>query len=102
MILGVRSITSIFIGAGGATDGTYISLGPDESTTPWEISFERGLHLILLSAWIVLLMAFPTRKLYELMIKSDLEKHAAVYYDGRLIHILASGLAALLIPLILQ
>jgi len=33
MILGVRSITSIFIRAGGAIDGTYISLGSDGSTT---------------------------------------------------------------------
>jgi len=53
---------------------------------------------VVLFAWIIFLTTLLTRKLYEFMIGRGLEHGVAVYYNRKVIHILAGGLVAFISP----
>lgn len=53
---------------------------------------------IVLFAWIIFLITFLTRKTYEYMRGHGLPENVAIYYNRKIIHILAGGLAAIVIP----
>jgi dolichol kinase len=53
---------------------------------------------IILFAWVVFLVTFLTRKTYEYMRKRGLPENVAVYYNRKIVHILAGGLVAVIIP----
>lgn len=52
----------------------------------------------ILFTWIVFLVTFLTRKTYTLMRRKGLQERVAIYYNRKIIHILAGGLAALIVP----
>lgn len=62
-------------------------------------TFQEILIAFILFAWILFLTGFLTRKIYEFMIRRGLEYGVAVYYNRKIIHILAGGLVAFIAPL---
>jgi len=63
------------------------------------ISFQEVVVTAILFTWILLLIGFLTKKLYVFMVKrSKLEHRVAVYYNRKIIHIFAGGLAAFACP----
>lgn len=54
---------------------------------------------LLLFLWIIFLVKVLTRKLYDFMMKHNFEHNVAVYYNRKIIHILAGGLCALVVPI---
>lgn len=55
-----------------------------------------------LFAWVLFVSLYLARKIYEKMVARGVEHHVAVYYNRKLIHILAGGLVAVLIPYLLN
>ena len=53
---------------------------------------------VILLAWVIFLVTFLTKKTYEYMKKRGLPENVAVYYNRKIIHILAGGLVAVIIP----
>jgi len=66
------------------------------------ISFEEIIATIVLFGWIIVVVMFLTKKLYNVMIGKKLAHNVAVYYNRKIIHILAGGLVAFLTPLIFK
>jgi len=63
------------------------------------ISFQEAVATAILFTWILLLIGFLTKKLYVFMIKKNKLQHGvAVYYNRKIIHIFAGGLAAFACP----
>jgi len=62
------------------------------------ISLQEVIIAIAFFAWILLLTSFLTRKLYDLMVGRGLEHGVAIYYNRKIIHILAGGLVAFIAP----
>ena len=63
------------------------------------ISFQEVVATAILFTWILLLISFLTKKLYVFMVKRNkLEHEVAVYYNRKIIHIFAGGLAAFACP----
>ena len=62
------------------------------------ISLREVIIAIAFFAWILLLTSFLTRKLYDLMVGRGLEHGVAIYYNRKIIHILAGGLVAFIAP----
>ncbi|MEM1966080.1 MAG: hypothetical protein QXH12_08200 [Candidatus Caldarchaeum sp.] len=60
------------------------------------------LATIALFAWVLFVSLFLTRKIYEKMVAKGVEHHVAVYYNRKIIHILAGGLVAILVPYVLN
>lgn len=59
--------------------------------------FEISVTMVLL-AWVVFLVTFLTKKTYLFMMKKGLPDNVAIYYNRKIIHILAGGLVAVIIP----
>ncbi len=53
---------------------------------------------IVLFSWIIFLIIFLTKKTYEYMRRRGLPENVAIYYNRKIIHILAGGLAAIVVP----
>ena len=58
---------------------------------------EIGLATVLF-VWIVILVGFLTKFFYEALVKRGVEERVVIYYNRKIIHILAGGLAAILVP----
>ncbi|MEM1660446.1 MAG: dolichol kinase [Candidatus Bathyarchaeia archaeon] len=63
------------------------------------IEFEEILATAILFAWVIFVVAFLTRKLYDLMVKHGFEGNIAIYYNRKVIHVLTGGFVALIVPL---
>ena len=56
--------------------------------------------------WIIILTiytisaAFLTKKTYDLMINRGIRKKDAIYYNRKLVHILAGGVVTLIVPIV--
>ncbi len=66
------------------------------------ISFEEIAATIILFAWIIFIVKFLTKKVYNAMMKRNFARNVAIYYNRKIIHILAGGLVAFLVPLIFK
>ncbi|MEM2430823.1 MAG: dolichol kinase [Candidatus Bathyarchaeia archaeon] len=53
---------------------------------------------LLLLSWVIFVVMVLTKRLYGLMRKRGLEHNVAIYYNRKIIHILAGGLCALIVP----
>jgi phytol kinase len=58
---------------------------------------EEALETILLFAWVIFVAMFLTRRLYNYMTSCGVEHYVAVYYNRKVIHILAGGLCAVIV-----
>ncbi|MEM1769594.1 MAG: dolichol kinase [Nitrososphaerota archaeon] len=63
-----------------------------------EILFSEVLVTVVLFVWVVFLVTFLTKRIYEFMKKRGLRDNVVVYYNRKIIHILAGGLVAIIIP----
>jgi hypothetical protein len=62
------------------------------------IDFKDIAAAFLLLSWVIFVVMVLTRKLYDFMRKRGLEHNVAVYYNRKVIHILAGGFCALIVP----
>lgn len=63
-----------------------------------QISLSEVLATVILFIWVIFLVTFLTKKLYEIMIRHGLKDNVAIYYNRKIIHVLAGGLVAVIIP----
>ena len=66
------------------------------------ISFEEIAATVILFAWIIFIVRFLTKRVYNAMMKRNFACNVAIYYNRKIIHILAGGLVAFLVPLIFK
>ena len=62
------------------------------------ISIEEVGLAVALFIWIMILTGFLTKRLYEAMVRRGVKERVAIYYNRKVIHILAGGLVAVLAP----
>jgi dolichol kinase len=62
------------------------------------IHVEEVAVTMLLLSWVIFVVVFLTRKTYDFMVRRKVEHNVAVYYNRKIIHVLAGGLCALIIP----
>jgi len=66
------------------------------------ISFEEVLATVLLISWVVFVVTVLTKNLYGWMRSRGVEHNAAVYYNRKVMHLLAGGLCAVAVPFIFK
>ena len=54
----------------------------------------------LLFSWVVFVVTFLTKKVYDLLIKQGMKPNVVVYYNRKIVHVLAGGLCALIVPIV--
>ena len=54
----------------------------------------------LLFSWVVFVVTFLTKKVYNLLIKQGMKPNVVVYYNRKIVHVLAGGLCALIVPIV--
>ena len=64
------------------------------------ISMVEILASVILFLWVVFVVNFLTKNLYEFMRARRMRHNVAVYYNRKVIHMLAGGLVAVLVPFI--
>ena len=62
------------------------------------ISFEEVFATVLLSSWVLFVATVLTKTLYGWMRSRGVEHELAVYYNRKVIHLLAGGLCAVAVP----
>ncbi|UCH72028.1 MAG: hypothetical protein JSW62_00305 [Thermoplasmatales archaeon] len=58
------------------------------------------LWVFVLAVYIIFVIRFLTKKIYELMIHRGFEEKDAIYYNRKLIHIFGGGVVVLLVPIV--
>jgi len=66
------------------------------------ISFEELAVSFLLIGWVFFIVTILTKALYNWMLSRGIKHDAAVYYNRKIIHVLAGGLCAVAVPLIFK
>ncbi len=66
------------------------------------ISLNEILAALILFTWVLILVSVVTKKLYTYMRSKGLEHNVAVYYNRKVIHVLAGGLCAAFVPLLFE
>lgn len=66
------------------------------------IELNEILAASILFVWVLILVSTITKKLYMYMRSKGLEHNVAVYYNRKVIHMLAGGLCAILTPLLFK
>ncbi|MBS7649049.1 dolichol kinase [Candidatus Bathyarchaeota archaeon] len=66
------------------------------------IHVEELVATFLLLSWVVFVVTVLTKNLYNFMRKHGFEHNVAVYYNRKVIHILAGGLCALIVPVVFK
>ncbi len=62
----------------------------------------EAFYATILFLWVAFIVYFVTRKLYDAMRRCGLSHVKAVYYNRKIIHIVAGGLVALLVPFLFE
>ena len=60
------------------------------------------IYTVILFVWVIAVVQFITRKLYDYMVSRGMPHNKAVYYNRKLIHIVAGGFVALLVPFLYE
>lgn len=63
-----------------------------------QIVISEIIATVILLVWVVFLVTFLTKRIYEFMKKNGLKENVAIYYNRKIIHILAGGLVGIVIP----
>jgi dolichol kinase len=61
-------------------------------------TLEELLISFLLAGWVLFVSLFLTKKTYEMFVSGGCAHNIAVYYNRKIIHMLAGGLVAILVP----
>ncbi|MEM2846376.1 MAG: dolichol kinase [Nitrososphaerota archaeon] len=65
-------------------------------------SISEIIATVFLFAWVVFLVTILTKKTYMLMLRRGLQDRVAVYYNRKIIHILAGGLVGFIVPCVFK
>jgi len=57
---------------------------------------------VLLSTWVIFVATILTKKLYDYMMRRGVEQNVAVYYNRKIIHLLAGGVCAVIVPFVFK
>ncbi len=60
------------------------------------------IYTVILFVWVIVVVQFITRKLYDYMVSRGMPHNKAVYYNRKFIHIAAGGFVALLVPFLYE
>ncbi|MEN2975463.1 MAG: dolichol kinase [Candidatus Caldarchaeales archaeon] len=63
-----------------------------------QIVISEIIATVILLVWVAFLVTFLTKRIYEFMKKNGLKENVAIYYNRKIIHILAGGLVGIVIP----
>ncbi|MCS7126387.1 MAG: dolichol kinase [Aigarchaeota archaeon] len=63
-----------------------------------QIVISEVIATIVLFIWVIFLVTLLTKRIYEFMRRNGLRENVAVYYNRKIIHILAGGVVAVIIP----
>ncbi len=66
------------------------------------ISVEESAVTALLFCWVIFVATVLTRSLYKWMKKRGVEHNVAVYYNRKVIHLLAGGIVAAVVPFVFK
>lgn len=58
------------------------------------------IYAIILLLWVSFVTFFITKSIYNAMLNKGIEKNVAVYFNRKIIHVLAGGLVAILVPIL--
>ncbi|MCS7120037.1 MAG: dolichol kinase [Nitrososphaerota archaeon] len=64
------------------------------------ISYYEIVATVLLLMWVIFVATILTQRTYKHMIRRGMEHYVAVYYNRKVIHILAGGFCALIVPFV--
>ncbi|MCY0867972.1 MAG: dolichol kinase [Desulfurococcus sp.] len=65
-----------------------------------QVLVKESVYTLLLLAWVIVVVHPLTKHLYYLMRRHGVPHNKAVYYNRKIIHILAGGLVSIMIPLL--
>ena len=65
-------------------------------------SWVEAAAAFMLFLWVLFVSHVLTRWTYRKMVSRDMPHHVAVYYNRKIIHILAGGVVAVLVPFIFK
>ena len=66
------------------------------------ISVEESAVTVLLFSWVIFVATILTRSLYKWMKRRGVEHNVAVYYNRKIIHMLAGGVVAAVVPFVFK
>lgn len=66
------------------------------------ISFEELAATALLFSWVIFVAAIVTKSLYKWMKNRGIDDNVAVYYNRKVVHMLAGGLCATVVPFVFE
>ena len=62
----------------------------------------EGIIALILFIWVVLVVRVLTKMTYNLMMKHKLKENVAIYYNRKIIHILAGGVVSIIVPFVFK
>jgi len=66
------------------------------------VSVEEVFAAVLLFSWVVFVAMVLTKTLYGWMRKKGIEHYVAIYYNRKVIHMLAGGVCAVIVPFVFE
>jgi dolichol kinase len=66
------------------------------------ISIEETVATVLLFGWVIFVATILTKRLYKWMKSRGIENNVAIYYNRKVIHILAGGVCAVIVPFVFK
>ncbi len=66
------------------------------------ISFEELIATVLLLTWVIFVVTILTKNLYKYMKNRGFNHNVAIYYNRKVIHMLAGGLCAIIVPFVFK
>jgi len=62
----------------------------------------EGIIALILFIWVALVVRMLTKITYNLMIKHEFKENVAIYYNRKIIHILAGGVVSIIVPFVFK
>jgi len=66
------------------------------------ISLQEIIYAVILTIWVFIVVQIITKKLYDYMIKKGFKNNVAIYFNRKVIHVIAGGFVAVLVPFIFK
>jgi|FaiFalFF_MnMetaG_3_1042247.scaffolds.fasta_scaffold01211_11 dolichol kinase len=66
------------------------------------LTIEEIIYALILLTWVNIVVLIITKKLYNYMIKKGYKHNVAIYFNRKVIHVLAGGLVAVLVPFLFK
>lgn len=66
------------------------------------INAYEGIIALILFLWVAIVVCILTKKTYDYMMKHNVKKNVAIYYNRKIIHILAGGVVSIIVPFVFK